>query len=416
MSSLVLKLAAWGWTPDVPEDSECINRHLRRVAVTSPQNYFEQIVGSISLGQSVVLRPQGLAYAEDPAVEVLRDFVPPDGLGPCILIGTGGTSGQMRFAIHTLDTLLTAAEGYAAQFPHWPANHISPLPMEHVGGLMPVFRALAANGEVRFAQYKDWMEGPPPEVLSPAVVSLVPTQLHRLMDDAQGRAWLQRFQCILIGGAALEAADRQRARSLGLRLAPCYGMTETAAMITVTPPEAFLAGDESVGLPMPHARVTLLPPEQRIVVMGDMLCHGYWPPRADFLRDPFYTGDQGMWLPGGHLRVQGRLDRVVNTGGEKVDPGVVERRVQALPGVTEAIAFGLDDPDWGQRLVIAVAGELSVTQERVWQALYSTERRCEVPKELRLWPWRLPRTGTGKPNWRRLRNAFNTEAAPETEA
>ncbi|KAF0093577.1 MAG: o-succinylbenzoate--CoA ligase [Puniceicoccaceae bacterium 5H] len=388
---------------------------LLRIAPADPREYVEQMVGSLMAGESVVLRPQGLEIEEDPAVPILRGFEPRADLGPCILIATGGTTGGIRFAIHTPSTLWTAAQGFAQQFRQWPRRHVSPLPLEHVGGIMPVFRAIAAGGRAVFADYKDWMEKAPSENELPSIVSLVPTQLRRLMNSETGLAWLHTFRCILMGGAPLEETDRNRARELGLRVSPCYGMTETSAMITVNPPEAFLAGDDTVGLPLPHARITLLPPEQRIIVMGDMLCHGYWPVRPDFSRDPLFTGDRGAWEPAGHLRVLGRLDRMINTGGEKVDPSVVEERVMTLPGVTEALAFGLDDSDWGQRLVVAVAGELEVTEDAVWSALRETRRPCEVPKTLRLWPWRLPRTGTGKPNWRRLRSAFETDAPPAAE-
>ena len=84
----------------------------------------------------------------------------------------------------------------------------------------------------------------------PALLSLVPTQLGRLLADPSGIDWLQRFSVIWVGGAALPAVLADQARQVGIRLAPCYGATETAAMVAALPPERFLQGVASCGTPL----------------------------------------------------------------------------------------------------------------------------------------------------------------------
>jgi O-succinylbenzoic acid--CoA ligase len=79
----------------------------------------------------------------------------------------------------------------------------------------------------------------------PVLISLVPTQLARLMAVPQARAWLRQLAVVWVGGAALPEALAAQARSAGIRLAPCYGATETAAMVSALPPGQFLAGAEN---------------------------------------------------------------------------------------------------------------------------------------------------------------------------
>src|ERR1051326_5185908 len=89
------------------------------------------------------------------------------------------------------------------------------------------------------------------------VISLVPTQLQRLLANPDTVRWLKNFRMIFIGGGPLwpELADAAAAAELPLSLT--YGMTETAAMVTALLPKEFLAGVRSSGPALPHARVGL---------------------------------------------------------------------------------------------------------------------------------------------------------------
>ena len=91
------------------------------------------------------------------------------------------------------------------------------------------------------------------------LLSLVPTQLRRLLAHPEGCSWLQAMDVIWVGGAALPLDLAALSRQAGLRLAPCYGATETAAMVTVQTPQAFLAGHRSCGQPLEGVRLRLDP-------------------------------------------------------------------------------------------------------------------------------------------------------------
>ncbi|MFN5695969.1 MAG: AMP-binding protein, partial [Cyanobacteriota bacterium] len=128
--------------------------------------------------------------------------------------------------------------------------HLNPLPLHHVSGLMPLVRSRCWGAALRrlspelLRQPADLPGACPLPEDSPVLLSLVPTQLRRLMASAAATDWLRRCAVIWVGGAALPAELAREARRQRLPLAPCYGATETAAMVCALPPARFLAGEE----------------------------------------------------------------------------------------------------------------------------------------------------------------------------
>lgn len=274
-----------------------------------------------------------------------------------LAIPTGGTTGGLRFTLHNWETLSAAARAYGEFFGEFEHIALTALPMHHISGLMPVVRGLVLPGRVRFARID--ANGPLPIPADPngETLSLVPTMLTRLLRRADAKTWLRGFRTILLGGAAAPGNLLDESRELGLRLAPCYGMSETAALISALRPDEFLDGESGVGRPLPHAEVFIrdeggLPVERgrrgRIIVQTSSLCLGLCPGDAIPHGDGYATGDAGYLDIRGHLHVTGRLDRVINSGGEKVDPAEVERVIMATELVKEVYVTGLPDPEWGE--------------------------------------------------------------------
>jgi O-succinylbenzoic acid--CoA ligase len=265
---------------------------------------------------------------------------------------TSGSSGTPRRCHHTPDTYLAAAEGFVSRFPDL-RHAINVLPQEHISGIMPEIRCAVAGGRVHRADYRlpeSWVDAP--FDLAKASVSLVPTQLFRLMGDAAALHVLQRIATIFLGGAPVDAALLERARAAGLRLAPCYGMSETAAMVTALDPDAFLAGASGVGTPLPHASLQIM--EGILHIDSPAVCHGYLPATDNFQRQPFRTSDIARCDSGNTWHILGRADRVIISGGKKVHPESIEALAVALPGVRAARCSGVSDPDWGQRVHLDV--------------------------------------------------------------
>jgi O-succinylbenzoic acid--CoA ligase len=306
---------------------------------------------------------------------------------PAFLVATSGTTGLPKWCIHSSDTLLCAAGGYRERFGSRGIIHaVNVLPVQHIGGLMPFVRCLACDGRVHQADYRSaasLAEAPFP--LEEASISLVPTQLRRMLQETEAAALLRRFALVLVGGAACPPGLLKQAREAGLRLSPCYGSTETAAMVTALDPDDFLAGTTGVGKALPHAGVGV-DEQGRVHVQADSLLLGYLPAVEGFSRAPFIMGDIGSIDSEGNLDIHGRSDRVIITGGKKVHPERVEAAAVETGLVIDAACRGCPDEDWGTRVELDVTVR-SATPELKSSLLAELKRRLPsyaVPKEIRI--------------------------------
>ena len=284
-----------------------------------------------------------------------------------LFIPTGGTGGKIRFVRHTPDTLSVAVAGFSRYAGERllkagrPARlaAVQALPCCHVSGLMPVVRAWLTDAELVFTPPSFRPDEPLPRM--PAgegaltVVSLVAAQLFRLLERADGPAWLRSAGLVLAGGSAIAPELLERARAERIPLGVSYGLTEAAALAALYPPEAFLRGDVPVaGEVLPHIRV-FITPGGRVALAGDSL-------GADVPRDAegrYVTGDEGFLDAAGRLVVTGRADRIIVSGGEKVDPVEVEAALRATGLVREVVVVGEPDPEWGRRVVAVYTGDAS---------------------------------------------------------
>jgi len=198
------------------------------------------------------------------------------------------------------------------------------------------------------------------------LLSLVPTQLQRLLADPCGRSWLGEMEVIWVGGAALPADLADQSRDLGIRLAPCYGATETAAMVTVQAPLDFLAGTGGCGRPLDGVRLRLNQ-QGTLAVHCDRLAVA----RLDGAGDLCALSDANGWwdsadlaeLEGSptnpQLHLLGRIDDAIHSGGVTVFPAQLEQRLlnearkQRLP-LDAVLLLGVVNREWGERLVALV--------------------------------------------------------------
>ena len=308
-----------------------------------------------------------------------------------ILIPTGGTTGQPRYAIHTWQTLKNAAENLAARIAG-PINSCCILPMHHVSGFMQVVRALVTGGRVHVTDARAL--DVEPEGLC---LSIVPTQLNRFMEQPELLKKLKRFRIIFLGGAAVSKKLLHQAREQQLPLAPCYGMTETAAMVTLLKPSDFLAGIYSSGIALPNTKVTIQ--DQRIHIQTNSLYRGYWGDEQGEI-ESIGTQDHGMIDKDYHLHVHGRLDRMIISGGEKIDPAEVEATLLMYEDIKEALVLGVEDKEWGQRVIAFVVGHTGVNLPNSLRKILPSHK---VPKEFHHVN-HLPLNRSGKVDWEQVKN------------
>lgn len=323
-----------------------------------------------------------------------------------LCIPTGGSSGNIKLARHDEETISAAVSGFCAHFGVGTVNVVGLLPLHHVSGFMAWMRTVLTGGIYLPWEWKavEAGERPPlPTVGGDWFLSLVPTQLQRLLGDAEAEDWLRGFRAVFVGGGPawpelIEAGARAR-----LPLAFSYGMTETAAMVAALRPEEFLIGRRGAGAVLPHARLALIDGE-RIAIAGASLFRGYWPEaRAD---EPWFTEDLGRFDEDGSLHVLGRRDALIITGGEKVDPAEVEAALRGSGRFSDVVVLGVPDAEWGEVVVACyplvdkasgVIGD-QVSQSHLCDHLAAYKR----PKRyLAIADW--PRTAQGKVNRMALR-------------
>lgn len=277
-----------------------------------------------------------------------------------IFIASGGSGGKVRFVAHTPGTLYASARALisALNLPQGkPLNCFSCLPPWHVSGLMPWVRSRVSGGELFIAEFGSFREAEGlPDFRRGRddfwMNSLVPTQLQRLLNRADGAAWLRQFDFILLGGARVSGDLIVRAREENLKIGVGYGMTETASLVALWRPED---GEPLAGTPLPHAQFFISEKTGCIEIaaesLGETLSEG-----GMLLPNPngrFLTGDEGRLEESGRVSVLGRADRYINSGGEKIDPALVENAFRDA-GAASVLVVGERDAEWGERVVALV--------------------------------------------------------------
>ena len=313
-----------------------------------------------------------------------------------IMISSGGTSGKVRFCVHSLDTLSAAVESLYLHHGGKPLNSIGKLPIFHVSGLMPVMRALLTGGVVQLYDWKKLKAGQfPPQPGYPCFLSLVPTQMSWLMKSEEGLQFLHRMDTIYLGGAATPPGLVQHIRGEKLPVEFVYGMTETAAMVVYGTRGDTDESGAVWGQALPEVALSLND-EHAICIQSKSVFLGYYP--EDSERTEYLTDDLGRWVTDDLIEVLGRRDFLINTGGEKVNPEQVEACMASLlPGVAVAVGSKVD-PEWGERVVALVEVDLPKSEvQHLLSSLSSMLAPYKIPKEI-LTGVKVPLTALGKVN------------------
>ena len=375
----------------------------RVVEAREPAEFVGKFTEAVAAGGNVFLADAGWGQAERAQFNALVARKAADGWRGWLCIPTGGSSGAIKLARHDEGTLAAAVKGFCGHFGVTKVNAVGVLPLHHVSGFMAWMRTVLTGGSHVAANWKAVEAGERPAL--PAgegdwFLSLVPTQLQRLIGDREAEEWLRGFRAGFIGGAPAWPELIEAGRAARLPLAFSYGMTETAAMVTALKPEEFLAGGQGSGTALPHANVTL-GEEGRVVVEGASLFFGYWPDtRAG---EVWATEDLGRFDERGSLHVLGRRDALIITGGEKVDPAEVERVLRGTGQFADVAVIGVPDAQWGEAVVACYPAEFAPHDlEAVGRVLGSHLAGFKHPKRY-VAVARWPRNAQGKVNRAELR-------------
>ncbi|MBW8762113.1 MAG: AMP-binding protein [Microbacterium sp.] len=286
--------------------------------------------------------------------------------GTAVVIATSGSTGIPKRVVLSGEALRAGAEATAARIGS--GRWLLALPATYVAGLQVLVRSVVAGTEPAILEGRFSAEAFAAATLSmlrPSAeagdgipdlyTSLVPAQLATLLeaeDSVAVRAALQAYRAILVGGQALPEPLRDRAAALGARLVRTYGSSETSG------------GCVYDGVPLDTVAVRVVDGELRIA--GPMLADGYLGDdeltARTFTRDEhgirwYRTGDLGL-IEDGIVRVHGRADNVIVSGGINISLDRVERIVRRIPGLSGAVVVAVDDARWGEAsVIVAPRGE-----------------------------------------------------------
>ncbi|MEV3965323.1 o-succinylbenzoate--CoA ligase [Nocardia sp. NPDC050193] len=314
-----------------------------------------------------------------------------------LVVTTSGTTGVPKGAMLTAAALRASGDATHERL-GGPGSWLLALPTHHIAGLQVLLRSLLAGTEPTVV---DVSGGFLPEALAGAIAgmrgerrytSLVPTQLIKVLETPTATAALAQLDAVLIGGAATPSPVYERARDAGINVVRTYGMSETCG------------GCVYDGVPLTGARARI--EDDRILLGGEMLAAGYrnMPDHPAFAEPGWFRTDDAGTFQDGVLRVLGRLDEAISTGGLLVIPQVVEAVLATHPAVSECVVLGLPDDRLGQRVALAVvpapgaAPTLGELREHVLAELDAVA----APRELTLVD-EIPLLGPGKPDRGALR-------------
>ena len=356
-------------------------------------------------GRGPALHPHARGTAPHPALAPggpLADGEDDEQDPTAFVVATSGSTGNPKGALLPVGALTASADATRDRL-GGPGRWVLALPAQHVAGLQVLLRSV--------------QDGTEPVVLpagpfSPAAftaatgacehprryTSLVPTQLLRLLDAGAGpTAALAAYDAVLVGAAATPAPLLARARAAGVRVVTTYGSSETCG------------GCVYDGHPLAGVRAGVR--DGRLSLTGPVVARGYRgrPGHPAFTTSPgaagrtFCTDDSAVLGPDGSVAVTGRVDDLITTGGLKVAPVLVEEALLGVPGVAEAVVVGVEDPEWGQRVVAAVVPGPGRTPalEDLRRAVAAALAPHAAPRQLLLLA-ELPLRGPGKPDRRRI--------------
>ncbi|MEW5873741.1 MAG: class I adenylate-forming enzyme family protein [Candidatus Zixiibacteriota bacterium] len=322
----------------------------------------------------------------------------------CAILMTSGSAGEPKGVALTGRNLVSGAEHQLRHFSgHGAQRWLVNLPLHHVGGFIVLFRALVGWGTI-VVQERFNADEAIKAITQHGVthLSLVATTLRRLLNADTLQQAAGRLQAALVGGGPCPLGLLAQAQAAGVPVCPTYGMTEACSQIATwrpgDPPELLgraapvidgieLEIRDEAGHPVENGT------DGEIWIKGPMIAEHYWegPDRLipaqqhGWLR----TSDIGVMEPNRYLRVLGRSDDAIISGGEKIHPLEIESALLEIPGIARAVVLGEDDPNWGQSLVAVIQATEPIKEGEILSLLRARLAKFKIPKRVEFlddWP------------------------------
>ena len=356
-------------------------RPVEGVEVVHPRLSVESIVDLLAVmssGTAVIVGP-----GEEPAAV-------PDPDGAACAMYTSGTTGTPKGVRLTAANWEAAALASVRHLGHGPDDTwLLAMPLHHVAGLGVILRSAYAGGKVRLLKVFEAGRYARELQVKATMASVVPTMLQRILAANPGP--YHGLRAVLVGGGPIPDGLLERAHAAGLPVLPTYGMTETCGQVATLRPGSPV---EKRAHPLPGVELAITK-DGRVAVRGPQTSPGYLggPDRA--ADEWFVTGDLGEIDPDGAVRVIGRADDVIISGGENIDPVEVELALSGHPQLDRVMVVGVPSEEWGYDVGCLYEGQVDSSSLEAWA-------RARLPSHAVPRHWRqveeLPVTALGQPD------------------
>ena len=328
-----------------------------------------------------------------------------------LVVSTSGTTGAPKGAMLTAAALIASASATHDRL-GGPGTWLLALAGHHIAGIQVLVRSILAGtvpAEI------DLTDGFDPSAFAAAVAgmsgtrrytSLVASQLAKALTDPAASAALADLDAVLLGGGPTPRPVLDAAAEAGVTVVRTYGSSETAG------------GCVYDGLPLDGVTLRIDDPgpsgDGRVVIGGATLATGYRnPPAPDPFAEPgwFRTDDLGHLDDAGLLRIAGRIDDAISSGGLTIMPAEVEAVLIRHPALSDCAIFGVDDDRLGQRVAAAVVvapGCAAPSLEDIREFVGRSLDRTAAPRQLHVLD-ALPRRGISKLDRRALRDQVTNQ-------
>ncbi len=284
---------------------------------------------------------------------------------PLAILATSGTTGRPKGVELSRRAFVASAEA-SADCLGWQDDDrwLLAMPPAHIGGLSILTRCLLARRTVvveRQPRFDPAVVVETIERRKVTMLSVVPTMLRQLVDHRPPG----HLRAVLLGGAAASVELRRAARDRGWPVLATYGLTETCSQVATQRPGQQTDDKGDCGQPLAGIEVRITA-NDGIEVRGDCVLSRYLPAEST---EPFSddgwlrTNDRGWVDESGRLHVLGRIDDLIVSGGENVDPVEVEQALESHPAIRAACVFGIPDERWGQAVAVVVEPTVEPTVE-----------------------------------------------------
>lgn len=315
-----------------------------------------------------------------------------------VVILTSGSSGVPKAVVHTfLSIFNAAARGNSAMGVNGQDKWLLSLPLHHISGFAILFRCISGSIPLVLSESlnpsdKDFDNA---LKLDPSLVSFVPSQLRDFLTS--GKAATSNFRHILVGGSAVDSTLIKSSLEANLRVLKVYGSSETAAFVAMTDFDSLIEDINTGARPLDGVKVSVVDGE--LLVETDQLFSRYFDDESltseKLTNGKFHTGDFSEIQSDGRIKITGRKNRFIISGGLNVDPQEVEKIILTFPGIVEVFVFSVVNEKWGEAVSALLKTDGEIDFQDFHSYLKSQLMIYKIPKYYRIVD-EIPLTSIGK--------------------